>query len=513
MNSDGKTFGPEWLSFHNKDSTKQNLSASADHDEVSRSCHNSPRVGRLSPHDKTPPLKYTRSKSTSHLFGELPAEQPKSDVFTILKERSSFDKNFPTLNNKGSKVPPVTITIPNSNIGTPVTNSPKEKESVWRAQATSNPTSPLLSNHNHLVFAPSSTSLTSSISNSNNNNNVSTSLSSLSSSTPSTPTTTSVSSSTLSPVNSLSLSSPVSSPISPTMSTYRSSLVNSSESNDGSSGREVRSPSSSFSVLNPNFNNSNPNVSDPSSDSMSMDHLMRGLLPSNQPPSNDKQKPSLLNRTRAELLVPPSKKVGSGGGTKIIPPFVKFNPPTFRKSTSEPTLPLSPAYEEKYAKLMATQKKTSIAATSKLKESYFENYDNIQTKPRTPSSSSTGSSGSSDRNDFFLNLLNQEEQKKKKLEGDQSDAEQSSFLDQEKVKSITSEEDEEKFLRNLGWVPEEEDHVPELTEDEIKDLINGADKMRIPSPTLFVNGKKTNVSPSVSAGGSSMAVESRKVVL
>jgi len=32
---------------------------------------------------------------------------------------------------------------------------------------------------------------------------------------------------------------------------------------------------------------------------------------------------------------------------------------------------------------------------------------------------------------------------------------------------LASVEDEERFLRNLGWVPEEEDHVPELTEEEI----------------------------------------------
>ena len=32
---------------------------------------------------------------------------------------------------------------------------------------------------------------------------------------------------------------------------------------------------------------------------------------------------------------------------------------------------------------------------------------------------------------------------------------------------LLSPEDEEKFLRDLGWVPEEEDHVPELTEEEI----------------------------------------------
>jgi len=32
-----------------------------------------------------------------------------------------------------------------------------------------------------------------------------------------------------------------------------------------------------------------------------------------------------------------------------------------------------------------------------------------------------------------------------------------------------SVEDEEKFLRNLGWLPEEEVHVPELTQEEILD--------------------------------------------
>lgn len=34
----------------------------------------------------------------------------------------------------------------------------------------------------------------------------------------------------------------------------------------------------------------------------------------------------------------------------------------------------------------------------------------------------------------------------------------------------TLAEDEERFLRLLGWVPEEEDHVPELEEEEIAEV-------------------------------------------
>jgi len=37
---------------------------------------------------------------------------------------------------------------------------------------------------------------------------------------------------------------------------------------------------------------------------------------------------------------------------------------------------------------------------------------------------------------------------------------------------LLSVEDEERFLRDLGWVPEEEAHVPELTEEEKLEVKN-----------------------------------------
>lgn len=36
--------------------------------------------------------------------------------------------------------------------------------------------------------------------------------------------------------------------------------------------------------------------------------------------------------------------------------------------------------------------------------------------------------------------------------------------------TLLLDEAEERFLRNLGWVPDEEDHVPELTQEEISQM-------------------------------------------
>jgi hypothetical protein len=62
-----------------------------------------------------------------------------------------------------------------------------------------------------------------------------------------------------------------------------------------------------------------------------------------------------------------------------------LSPNSFRKAVSEPSLPLSPTYKEKYAKLIA----------------------NGNSKPPAPPTEKTDS-----RNDFFLGLLKEEQKKK-----------------------------------------------------------------------------------------------------
>jgi len=146
--------------------------------------------------------------------------------------------------------------------------------------------------------------------------------------------------------------------------------------------------------------------------------------------------------------------------------------PVMRKATSEPTLPIREDYAEKYTKLLAMKKAREEKARQAAEE-----------KNKQPS----------DRDDFFQGLIRKEEEEKRKQEPrtepetpegllpTQTSAESGDLngtqLDQgqtqgRKKSSSFSLEDEEKFLRNLGWVPEEEEKIPELTQDEIVQVKN-----------------------------------------
>jgi len=162
---------------------------------------------------------------------------------------------------------------------------------------------------------------------------------------------------------------------------------------------------------------------------------------------------------------------------------------TMRKATSEPALPIREDYADKYAKLLAMKK----AREEKAKQN-----SEIQ---------------KSDRNDFFQELIKKEEEEKKKqdptqliehsvmesngstanqVENGQNQIVQNSTTDsqpnqyQQKIigdkttqqnsnitsvretrSSSFSKEDEEQFLRKLGWRPEEEEKIPLLTQEEI----------------------------------------------
>jgi len=164
---------------------------------------------------------------------------------------------------------------------------------------------------------------------------------------------------------------------------------------------------------------------------------------------------------------------------------------TMRKATSEPALPIREDYADKYAKLLAMKK----AREEKAKQN-----SEIQ---------------KSDRNDFFQELIKKEEEEKKKqdptqliehsvmesngstanqVENGQNQIVQNSTTDsqpnqsqqligdktiintqqnsniqsaRESRSSSFSKEDEEQFLRKLGWRPEEEEKIPLLTQEEI----------------------------------------------
>jgi len=194
-----------------------------------------------------------------------------------------------------------------------------------------------------------------------------------------------------------------------------------------------------------------------SEDELHLEHL-RGLVPSLAPSKMLK---------KVELLTPGKKsssKLDNQTKTKKSP-----NPIPFRKATSEPTLPLNPSYAESYAKSIR-------APLKKVEKPIIE--DKSKVIPRN-------------RNDFFQGLIRMEEQQKKKQEdgemivGEENKQKPEVISDDQPQYGAGSEhcgilnsakkfspEDEERFLRNLGWVPEEESHVPELTEEEILEVKN-----------------------------------------
>eukprot|EP01114_Cavostelium_apophysatum_P014223 TRINITY_DN3636_c0_g1_i1.p1 TRINITY_DN3636_c0_g1~~TRINITY_DN3636_c0_g1_i1.p1 ORF type:complete len:431 (+),score=101.25 TRINITY_DN3636_c0_g1_i1:376-1668(+) len=396
------TFGPQWLKEQTPTFTNpQDVSS----DENGRSPRLMPR--------------YTRSKSTPMLF-EGQIGETRSDVFAMLKERNSFDKNFPTLNSKLTPPKPTTppVAIPTSNAWKQSLEQSKPKE----------------------------------------------------------------------------------------------------DAKEGKDEERKRSNSSNESDLH-------------------FEHL-RDLIPNMQS--------SKVLRGRGDLL--PTKK-GSMALNKSIPP--KFSsamksPPTFRKASSEPTLPLSPAFQEKYTKLLASRGGHPTSPGSRDGNS-SQGSSQGSTPPQGNSPPATfilngredkaRPASTVSRNDFFSGLL-KEEQKKKKLESEQNENTQTknentqakttnnnvvavsadskpnvqatiaastlakSVANQnastkvdpaaagfsptrversppptkhaeaapQSPLSLASIEDEEKFLRGLGWVPEEESHVPELTAEEIAEV-------------------------------------------
>jgi len=218
-------------------------------------------------------------------------------------------------------------------------------------------------------------------------------------------------------------------------------------------------------------------------------HLASLIVPNVQPPK-------LLTQKRVELL------------TKKGPNKKKFGESLLRKATSEPNLPIPPAYQENYSKLMNTSRKGAplpdskysvlAKATDKPKtgtvvlhrsdffkgimkkeqitpdesrpqhrrmnsddssgtESPLLSSDENMAEERLPS----GSSGNVESKSKDLNIQNKEP-----LEQNTPSPPHSNSQNDAKIWSV---EDEERVLRDLGWLPEDEAHVPELSEQEIHD--------------------------------------------
>eukprot|EP01118_Nematostelium_gracile_P004114 TRINITY_DN14850_c0_g1_i1.p1 TRINITY_DN14850_c0_g1~~TRINITY_DN14850_c0_g1_i1.p1 ORF type:complete len:380 (+),score=95.21 TRINITY_DN14850_c0_g1_i1:363-1502(+) len=168
--------------------------------------------------------------------------------------------------------------------------------------------------------------------------------------------------------------------------------------------------------------------------------------------------PKILAKNKVELLKkgPPSRK-------------------KMEKAPSDTCLPIPAAYQEKYAKLKADKQKSS--GTVVLNRSDFfkgknedsaghrrgGSIDSINGFGQTPVPSPIfGSSGQMQENNGNSETV--------KAEGKAIESEQSNIDSGSEVHRMDPlQHEEEKFLRGLGWVPEEEDHVPELSPDEIVD--------------------------------------------
>jgi len=412
------TFGPEWLSFSKEHSS---LSAHfASEDDLSGRYNNTSKVGLKTHYSsvKKVPLRFTRSKSTPLLPNveegaehEQTKDKKPEDVFTMLKERNSFDRNFPTLNT--SK--PRNIPCPPNNVTT--AHSPQNGSSLGSKMD--------------------------------------------------------------------NLSPGGSQPSAWKSSQSKSIPINGHTSQNGNATSPVRESTIETAEM----------------------QLATCIVPNVQPPK-------VLTKNRVELL------------TKKGPNKRKFDTSILRKATSEPNLPIPAAYQENYAKLMAAKK----ANLELHKEKFNTNTNSSNSnKEKAPDKLKTGTVVLN-RSEFLKGLS-----KKEVSIGSQEDnvamksqsilhrrvcSDQSEMLSsdsstlvlvapgedcrpelREALNSINSSkkegteelingdgahhiaidrsispklnlEDEEKFLRNLGWLPEEEDHVPELTEEEILEESN-----------------------------------------
>jgi len=205
-----------------------------------------------------------------------------------------------------------------------------------------------------------------------------------------------------------------------------------------------------------------------------------------------------MKRNRVELVVP--KKSSKADIKK------RFDPALLRKASSEPNLPIVPGYAESYAKLRAAQanqkllaqaiteeKHKAATASVSTRNDFIEglrkkeeqkmkmqagNNDSSQAQatPITNGGSANGSANGSPTNGDFVQNIELANGKEELGQNHQNHSRSRSLgslpiegfsITKSSSPLVSSEEDEERFLRNLGWVPEEEAHVPELSEEEI----------------------------------------------
>mmetsp|Transcript_21708 Transcript_21708/g.30376 ORF Transcript_21708/g.30376 Transcript_21708/m.30376 type:complete len:422 (-) Transcript_21708:52-1317(-) len=371
-----KPLGPEWLTSFSKDSQFDGTI-----DDSGRQGPNTTGRRVFFPDKVKPrvPLEMLgRSKSSPVLTQEttVPTIPKEVDVFTLLKEKNSFDKNFPTLNTRKPTTQPTTAQPSNpTSIG-----SEKELQTVWKP-----------------------------------------------------PTATRASSASQLPIN--TINQPVES-------------------------KDKKPPSEEKEV-----------------DNKTAQVPIHSVLPVPVP-----AKP----RNKVEL-VSPKKPAPS---LKPLPPDShspknrRFDPSLLRKACSEPNLPLNMVDAANYEIKLMPPKARPPSNLSSNRNDFFQNL--IKKEQQRSVSFAPNQPSQNDQNTSSQHGTSTESESKTQIDndnnfrGDEHPAEDTVHtkpaddeLDnttEKQCKNYVSEEDEERFLRDLGWVPEEESHVPELTDEEILEV-------------------------------------------
>jgi len=352
---------PQWLSkdTNHQFTTGTKIQPLTDKEDCDISNSNSGYYGREndSRTNKSPRI-LGRSKSQPLLENE---GYKRSDVFLMLKERSTFDRNFPNLNKKSK---------PN------IVGSPKDKETVWKQPVSESVVGRIITS----VNKPNVT--IKSVSNLNNGNSI-------------------------------------------------------SDEEMKPSVHNIFSPTSS---------------------------VVSNLL--SLPPK------FVSSKSKVELVIPNVTK------KKDKKPN-NFDVSILRKATSEPSLPIRGEYTERYAKLMALKKareekakkeaEEKIKTSSQLDDNYSsqdtfqkEEYKGKQDQQEDPTSNLLSLSLNPSQNIEISIPVGTNLKKNENLDVNNTTEKNLLF----------SREEEEKFLRNLGWVPEEEESIPELTIEEIVQVKN-----------------------------------------
>lgn len=139
---------------------------------------------------------------------------------------------------------------------------------------------------------------------------------------------------------------------------------------------------------------------------------------------------------------------------------------SLRKATSEPTLQIPPAYAKLIAKKPSNLKEEKTKGTVLLNRAQYlkglvssPKQEQIEAPPTVNQKSSDPVVPVS----FVVMPRSASPSAPSREEGTSDDTEIANA-------TLVLDADEERFLRNLGWVPDEEDHVPALTPEEISQM-------------------------------------------